>query len=275
LLFGASLPAFTQANVLLQEEFHQTFAIPSDGHVSLEGITGVVVIKAWDRNEVRVDAVKRAYTKERLAEVNIKIDAGTDSIAIRTAYPGLAATVSRTSSSSATGTTTTNTTTMTTDWNSDPYMRRMNPATVDYTVMVPRGARLDNIQLVNGTLQVEGLDGRLNASSVNGEVTATQVSGEVKLSTVNGRLRTSLGRAKPGTTLVLSSVNGGIILDVASGASATIRATNVRGSIANDFNFTVRRGAQEAREMDGMLGNGGASVSLSNVNGAINIRRVQ
>ncbi len=51
----------------VQEEFHQTYQLARDGRVQLENINGSVRITGWDRNEVKVDAVKWAYTKERLS----------------------------------------------------------------------------------------------------------------------------------------------------------------------------------------------------------------
>ena len=58
----------------LTEEFHQTYAISADGRVELDNINGPVHISSWDRNEVKVDAIKYADTKERLDEAKIEVD---------------------------------------------------------------------------------------------------------------------------------------------------------------------------------------------------------
>src|SRR5437867_3802357 len=71
----------------LREEFHQTIPISPNGRLSLEYINGNVTIKVWYRNEIQVDAVKRAYRKERLNEVKIDIRATPDVVRIRTTYP--------------------------------------------------------------------------------------------------------------------------------------------------------------------------------------------
>src|SRR6478736_143307 len=71
----------------LTEEFHQTYAITPDGRVELDNINGPVHITGWDRNEVKVDAIKYADTKERLEEAKIEIDSGKDYLSIRTRYP--------------------------------------------------------------------------------------------------------------------------------------------------------------------------------------------
>src|SRR5260370_41500674 len=58
----------------LTEEFHQTYVLTADGRVELDNINGPVHVTGWDRNEVKVDAVKYADTKERLDEAKIEID---------------------------------------------------------------------------------------------------------------------------------------------------------------------------------------------------------
>ena len=50
----------------VREEFHQTYPISATGRVSLENINGDVQIKVWDRAAVQVDAVKKAYRRDRL-----------------------------------------------------------------------------------------------------------------------------------------------------------------------------------------------------------------
>src|SRR5882724_6545141 len=58
--------AVSQKNDELREEFHQTCKITPNGRISLVNINGGVKIATWDQNEVKVDAVKHAYTQERL-----------------------------------------------------------------------------------------------------------------------------------------------------------------------------------------------------------------
>src|ERR1700732_3617314 len=69
------------------EEFHQTYALTAEGRIELDNINGAVHISSWDRNEVKVDAVKYADTKERLDEARIEVDSGKDYLSIRTKYP--------------------------------------------------------------------------------------------------------------------------------------------------------------------------------------------
>src|SRR5918992_435979 len=71
----------------LTEEFHQTYQLAPGGRVHLENINGDVRVRGWDRNEVKVDAVKYAHTRERLEEARIEVDATAQSVHIETRYP--------------------------------------------------------------------------------------------------------------------------------------------------------------------------------------------
>ncbi|HZT59176.1 MAG TPA: hypothetical protein VFA21_11160, partial [Pyrinomonadaceae bacterium] len=152
----------------LTEEFHQTYPLTGEGRVSLQNINGGVRVSAWDRNEVKVDAVKHAYTQERLQEAKIKVDSGAAYLRIETEYPEY-------------------------NW-SDDGTRHENPASVEYTLTVPRNARLEDVELINGALTVEGVSGPVRASSINGRVRASGLAGAVNLSVVNGTLEATLDR---------------------------------------------------------------------------------
>src|ERR1700693_1223684 len=71
----------------LTEEFHQTYALTADGRIELDNINGDVHISSWDQNQVKVDAIKYADTKERLDEAKIEIDSRSDTLSVRTKYP--------------------------------------------------------------------------------------------------------------------------------------------------------------------------------------------
>src|SRR4030088_1459254 len=96
-------------------EYHQSYPLAANGRVALENINGAVHVTAWDRNEVKLDAVKSAFSQERLDEAKIGVDASSDRISIRTRYPDH-------------------------NWESDDDD---HPANVEYTLTVPRAVRID------------------------------------------------------------------------------------------------------------------------------------
>jgi hypothetical protein len=230
----------------LTEEFHKVYPLSAQGRIELENLNGPVHISSWDRDEVKVDAVKSAWTKERLDEARIEIRSEQSSLSIRTEYPDHDHTF----------------------WNDN---RHNNPASVEYTLTVPRQARLDAIKLVNGRLDVQDVAGEVRASCVNGRIQARNLQGPAELDTVNGELDASVSQLTS-SRLKLSSVNGALRVTLPSDAKAVIQASTVSGHISDDFGLPVRRHQFVGQSLHGELGGGGAEVRLSNVNGTIEIR---
>src|SRR5208282_231846 len=70
------------------EEFHQVYPLSAQGRIQVDNLNGPVHITAWDRDEVKVDAVKSAWKKERLDGVKIEIQAEPNELSIHTEYSG-------------------------------------------------------------------------------------------------------------------------------------------------------------------------------------------
>ncbi len=245
LLFAAvlflTLP-FSAAAYQFTEDSTYTFTLTEGGRISLDNVNGDVTIEAWDRDEVSIEAVKKGRSQEALDAARIEVDARDDAIHIETRYP------------------------------ERRRHGRHDAASVDYTLYVPRTAELDEIELVNGSLQLDGIAGDVAASLVNGEVEARGLTGDAEISTVNGELEIELAELDAGRKVELSSVNGSVRLEVPSGVGAEVEASTVHGGIRNDFGLEVDRSGMVGRSLEGTFGDGGARIRLSNVNGSIEIR---
>lgn len=228
----------------LREDFDQTYTVAADGRVSLENVNGSVQVSVWDRNAVRVQAVKEADTREDLENLRIEVTESASALRIVTRMPQDEA-----------------------RWSGHRHL------SVEYTLTVPRGASLDTIDLVNGSLTVAGLKGGLRAELVNGDVEAKSLAGNVRVETVNGRTDVEVDATVSGQRIELESVNGTVELRLPATASATVHAETVNGGIDNDFGLDVRKDDIVGREMDGRIGAGAADVRLENVNGRVSLVR--
>ena len=226
----------------ITDEFHQTYPLAANGRVELENINGAVHIAAWDQNQVKVDAIKRADDAEGLKRMEIRVNARPDSISISTHYRSEGE-----------------------NWGNHHY------SSVEYTITVPRNARLDEIKLINGPLDITGVRGQVHASSINGKVVARGLGNEVELSTVNGPLEVTCDQLA--NRVELQSVNGPIALTLPSDAKANVEANTVHGHIENDFGIHVIDHRIVGHEMRGQLGTGGTEIKLNNVNGPIDVHR--
>src|SRR6476660_1117955 len=233
------------------EEFHQTYPLSATGRVSLANINGGVKIKVWDRAAVQVDAIKKAYRRERLEEAKIEVTATEENIRIKTDYPDENQT-----------------------FRSD-QRRYDNPAIVEYSLTVPRKAILESIERSNGPGDIDGVEGNVNASSINGPVTANGLMGEARLSTINGPLQAVFTQLDESKAIALGSVNGSVTIVIPSHANAAVRASTVHGMISNDFGIQVKHGEYVGHSLEGQIGSGGPKVKLTNVNGGIRITHAQ
>jgi len=235
----------------LREEFHQTYPLSPTGRISLENLNGGVTIKVWDQAAVQVDAIKKAYRQNRLTEAKIEVNATQENIRIKTEYPDESQTV-----------------------RSDDR-RNDSRATVEYSLTVPRKAMLESIEMVNGSIDIDGVEGNVKASSINGRVNARGLMSEVRLSTINGQLDASFTQLDESKPISLGSINGNVTLVIPSNANATIRAGTVHGGISSDFGLKVKHGEYVGHSLDGQIGTGGPRIKLSNVNGGIKITHAQ
>ncbi|MEP6850833.1 MAG: DUF4097 family beta strand repeat-containing protein [Acidobacteriota bacterium] len=240
----------TQITVIRDEteRFEQTYPLSANGRVSVSNVNGSIVVKAWDRNEVQLIAVKTGDSKERLADVEIKIDAKPDYISVETNYDS---------------------------WKNrgDGERWRNGRLQVDYELNVPRGAVLNEIETVNGTVTLSDFSNLTKASAVNGDVRATNLRGTANLSTVNGKVQADFERLESGSKITLETVNGTVNLSIPSDSNATLRADSVNGDITNEFGLPVRKGKYVGRDLYGRLGSGEIQVKVTSVNGPLTIGR--
>ena len=225
----------------VMEEFHHTYPLTAEGRVSLRNINGAAHISTWDQNQVKVDAIKRASDDEELKQEEIRVDARADSIAIETKYH-----------------------------HNENGWHNHRAAEVEYTLTVPRNARLESIELINGGLDVIGVKGDVHASCINGTLKARDLSGAAKLSTINGPLYADF--AQLAHSVELSSVNGPVHLTLPSDAKADIEAATVHGGIDNNFGLRTNIHRWVGHDLRGELGGGGTRIHLNNVNGTIDVR---
>jgi hypothetical protein len=188
-------------------------------------------------------------SEELLDELEIEINAGRDSVRIDTHYPDRR---------------------FFNGW--FPFGRNEH-CRVEYTLTVPRGSELDSIDLVNGDLEVIGVQGGIEAELVNGDIIAKDLDGDLRLSTVNGSIRPEFEETKDVGLIELESVNGEINLFLPSETSASVRVETLNGSLRNDFGLEVRKHKYVGADMRGDIGDGDINIIIETVNGDIEIRR--
>jgi len=222
------------------EPFSCTYPLDHDGSVRLSNINGSIVIKAWDRNEVRLEAEKRAPDAKGLARIHIIVDATPDSLVVKTEHQ-------RTARSGGEA------------W-----------GLVSYRLKVPSGARLRKIDAVNAGITVKGVHGPVRLQTVNGEIDATGLGADAKLDTVNGAIRAAFDLVAPHGEISAGSVNGSCEVRLPEGTRARVDLASVTGGMHCSFPGAVE-GTGGHRLRGSIGGPAGALIRLRTVNGRISL----
>ena len=236
------LSAAAALDARVTEKFTETFGLNPNGVIRLENVNGDVEIIAWDKNEVSLEAEKRASNDDDLKKLEIQIDAKPDRLAIKTVYP-------------------------------KSMKRWFNHGhfSVTYKLRVPAGVSLEKVDVVNSDLTVEGVRGSVDLDTVNGSIRAKGLRGEGRFDTVNGSIRADYDSLDGVKKIDLDTVNGSATLYLPADASGSLVADSVNGSISCDFPIKLERSSRTY--LRGKIGKGeGPSIRLDSVNGGLKIR---
>ncbi len=228
------------------ENFEKSYPLNANGRVNLSNVNGSIVVEAWDQNEVKLQYTKVADSKDRLADVEVKIDSRADYFSAEVDYGS---------------------------WRKGNDGWKSGKLNVDFRLMVPRGAMLNEVETVNGSVTVSNFTNFTKISAVNGTVKATNIRGTASLSTVNGEVIADFDRLESGTKVNGETVNGRVNITIPSDSNATLKAESLNGSITNDFGLPVHKGKYVGRDLYGKIGSGDVQIKLESVNGTLNVSR--
>jgi hypothetical protein len=171
------------------EKFSQTYPLTATGALRLSNVNGDVDIVAWDRNEVLVEAEKRAETTADLARIHIVVDAQPDRLVVKS------------------------------DHEKTGFFGTSVRGEVVYHLKVPAGISLEKIGVVNSGVTVRDLRGPVVLETVNGSIHASGLGGDAKLATVNGSIHATFASVSAGTHITTGSVNGACDLSTVNGST--------------------------------------------------------
>jgi Putative adhesin len=219
------------------KEVTKTYPLKADGTFEISNVNGAVRIEVWDKDVVEVRAVKTTQDKESaLDEVSIDVDAKPDALSISTRYP----------------------------------QESGVEVAVDYTIHVPRRARLNHLSTVNGTLSVVESEGLGDLHTVNGNIEVYGGSGTVRAHTTNGNVYLEWKRAGDAHSATAETTNGSVLLAIPANTKANLEARCRNGSFSSELPV-VMQGEDEPRVLRGRIGRGGIPIHLGTVNGAIRV----
>jgi len=234
--FGASL--FDET-----EKISRTVAFEPGGTLRLKTFSGRVTITASDKNEVAVEAVRRA-SRDRLDRIKLDIHREGSTLVIDTNHREYSW------------------------WDG----MRNNVVETDLDIAVPRRTNLDlntfsaaiTVDGVEGSSRVHGFSSRIQLNDITGSVQAHTFSGPVEIRSKNWQDRQSI---------TVDTFSGNIQLHVPENARGHVTFNSFSGRLNSEMPLTLHSSSR--RNLSAELGGGadGSSLRFKTFSGSVRIDR--
>jgi DUF4097 and DUF4098 domain-containing protein YvlB len=261
-----------------------TVTVSAGTRLSLQNVVGDVIVKTWDRAQVRIQASHSSRSRigvdlsEQVLRLQPRSSSQTGGWGSMVDYQ---LTVPASMPIDIEG--------MGADVRIEGTRAPVKVNTVEGGITVTGGTDLVLVT-VNGTISAAGARGRVElrsvsedvaASDVIGELTVETVSGDIHLTRVDGRRVeaqtvsgnvTFEGALRSDGTYSLSTHSGDVTVAVPEGASALISTAVVNGDVSASFDLPASERASRRRQSF-RLGGGGATIELETFSGDIHLVR--
>lgn len=200
------LEASAQGKVKHEEKFAKTESLARDGKVEIRNISGDIEVTTWDRNEVKIDALKTSKAssmdkaKENASKVKIEVTRENGILKVETKYP-------------------------------KPSIKKLS-VSVYYKVTIPSQAAI-KARSISGDVRLENIGGKAAAETVSGDVTVTGASNGAKAESVSGDVKV----ANIENGVYCKTVSGNVEAKNVTGnadlacVSGNVVAMNIRGDV--------------------------------------------
>ena len=213
----------------LEEMIDHRYPIESKAVLSITNRDGSIRVygASGGTHEVRVEAIKKAYSAQRLKRISVQISAKADSISIETIYPD----------------------------DSNPGFSDRS-GTVDYVIVVPQTIRISKLELANGELLLEEMrSDEARASLGNGRLFVHNCFGNLDLHLKTGNLAIVYEWWEEQEFSIRSTIeDGNAFAYIPSEAAFHLIAHTETGQIGNDFEPKEQRHAESVKKIDMMVG---------------------
>ncbi len=265
-----------------QGQSDTTFAVPPGTRLSLTQVAGDVVVKTWDRNQVRVQA-----THSDQATLDLQLSGSVLQLRTRPVRGGWVGgariadyevTIPASMPVDLQG--------MNMDVSLEGTRGDVKVNTVEGDVTVRNSAGPVTVSTINGAIEVRGSTGRLELRSTSDDVTVTDARGDVLVDAVSGDIilrgidaRRVEARTVSGDVAFegmlradgrysLLSHSGDVMIALPEGSHATVRTATAAGKVQAKFTLPAAEQPTRHRQVY-RLGNGSATIELETFSGDV------
>lgn len=228
-------------------EFHEVVPFMPGGTLSLENINGNIEIRGWEKEEVEVYAKKMFRLPDRTKfyvfpkrdiDPRIEFDQFENFLKIRTME------------------------------SSKENQERI----VDFYLDVPHSINLRDIIAQKGDILVSDLYGDVYVDLADGNIVIENYSGSLTASVIFGSVSGSFYDLRQEDEIIITVSEGDITVYLEENAPARLEASVPKGEVFSDFETEK---SSEAGKFELELGEDGAFLSLTALNGDVKIRQIK
>jgi hypothetical protein len=225
--FSSLVPSSLPAGEVLEDVVERRFPLDPSGTFSLRAIDGTVEIYGTDSREVKIVAVKKAFSPERLNAIAIRVDARHDAVNIETTPPPPRH-----------------------NHFSDPS------GTVEYTINVPQTARIERVELPHGELVINGMRGASIAANLHsGQLVIHNCFCDQAIHVNQGGLNFFFDWMEERPISIEAEVeDGNMLARLPTDAAFHLHAVAKRGHVSSDFSPMETRKRGDASEINEVIG---------------------
>lgn len=269
------------AAALAQQQVDTTFSVRPESRVEIETFGGEIDVRAWNRNEIRVQATHgRRDVVEIVARGNaVHIEAEGRMGPAKAV--SMIVTVPTSAAVSASG--------VFVDVAVNGIRGDVDVETVQGSIRVTGGGRL-KLESVEGEILVDQARGPVSANTVNRGIRITNSAGDIKAETVNGpiimqRVQASHvdaatvngrivydGTIMDGGDYAITSHNGAIWVVMPEKAGVAVSVSTFNGELDSTLPVNITE-TSNRRRFNFVFGNGKARLDLESFGGDIHLRR--
>jgi len=233
------------AHRTLEETFEHVYTIEPNANITVINSDGAVFVYGSSTNQMRVQAIKRAYTRERLKQIAVDVFIQPGSVSINTKFPP-----------------------------KPKWALFDRSGTVDYTIVVPATANLARMELGDGEVVVDGMRSqRMHARLGSGRMFAHNCFGNVALTLDRGTLTLAYDWWEPGKFSIQTNIaHGNASAFFPADIVCHLVADTGHGKIESDFWDSTQRGTKEITKINMLIeGGGDAAITMRAKDGDLRI----
>ena len=210
------------------EHISRTVALAPGGTLQLKSFSGRVTITATDRQDVSIDAVRRA-PRERLDAIKLDIHTeGSNTVVIEANHHERS-------------------------WYE--LTGRNNVVETDFDIQVPRRTNLD-VSVFSAPVTTTGTEGAQKVHSFSSRLRLDDASGSIDAHTFSGAVEIHERHWQPNQTIDVNTFSGSVELQVPASAQADVSFNSFSGHLSSDVPLTLNSSSRRA--LRARLGTGGA-----------------